>query len=158
MADEYAIWNGPRFWAKVNKTDSCWFWLSTINAQGYGQYNKRISGKSVSFKAHRVAWEISYGPIPNGMCVCHSCDNPPCVNPEHLFLGTHSENMADMVSKGRGNIGERHGRSKLTSTQVAEIRSLLSVGELTCTQIASRYGVKHGCISNIRTGRRWGKV
>jgi hypothetical protein len=91
-----------RFWAYVQKTASCWVWTGTQSDNGYG----RIWGKGRHIKAHRFSWELHNGPIPEGMHVCHKCDTPACVNPEHLFLGTASDNMRDMVAKGRHSWGE----------------------------------------------------
>lgn len=86
-----------RFWSKVQKTDDCWLWRATRFPKGYGQI--KIKGRRRL--AHRVAWELTNGPIPDGLQVCHHCDNPPCVRPDHLFLGTQSDNIQDAVSKGR---------------------------------------------------------
>ena len=93
-----------RFWDKVEKTDGCWVWTASKNRQGYGYF--RFDGKMR--KAHRMAWLFAIGEIPEGMMVCHSCDNPSCVNPEHLWLGTGQDNMDDMNTKGR------HGFTKRT--------------------------------------------
>lgn len=119
-----------RFWMKVQKTSSCWLWVASKTSLGYGQ----IGGGEKMHKAHRVSWELHNGVIPegegyHGTCVLHKCDNRACVNPEHLFFGTIADNVADMDVKGRrtharvGAPGENHGRAKLTTAQVLDIRS-----------------------------------
>ncbi|KKN16791.1 hypothetical protein LCGC14_0972530, partial [marine sediment metagenome] len=85
-----------RFWGKVKKTNSCWMWVATLHA-GYGYVG--LNGKDYS--AHRISWEIHFGKIPEGMLVLHKCDNPPCVNPKHLWIGTRKQNTQDMIKKGR---------------------------------------------------------
>jgi hypothetical protein len=91
-----------RFWQYVVETEGCWLWTGTINKAGYGQITPRKGHKAL---AHRLSWMMLRGDIPPGMCVLHHCDNPPCVNPEHLFIGTAKDNMQDMYRKGRARPG-----------------------------------------------------
>jgi predicted XRE-type DNA-binding protein len=135
----------------------CWEWKSSLYPNGYGQvwFEGRMQ------KAHRVVYELVIGPIPegegyHGTCVCHTCDNRKCVNPDHLFLGSHDENMHDMKSKGRAPRmqGEAHGQSKLTADQVREIRRLSEEG-LTQRAIANRFGISRPHVSYIVNGKYW---
>ena len=129
-----------RFWAKVEKrgADECWPWTGCrLPRGGYGQIGALVDGQWRSVLASHVAWELHFDPVPAGQCVLHSCDNPPCVNPEHLFLGTYQDNSDDKLAKGRhrygkGNRygsgrmppkGEAHGMAKLTVDEVRAIRA-----------------------------------
>ncbi len=105
--------------------NGCRVWQGVTGTNGYGQV--RIDG--VVRLPHRVAWHLASGPIPRGLFVCHRCDNPPCINVDHLFLGTHAENMRDMVSKGRSTRGGRNGNAKLDGDSVALIRAELAAGK-----------------------------
>jgi hypothetical protein len=107
-------------------------------------------------KAHRLAWEREHGEIPSGMCVLHSCDNPPCVNPKHLFLGTQRDNAKDRYRKGRSAKGENHGRSKLDAEAVREIRELR--GKMSQERIGRRFGVAQTVISRVQRREIWRHV
>lgn len=128
-----------RFWQKVDKSSACWVWMGARNARGYGHFKLR---KRVQV-AHRVAWVISHGSISDGLVVCHKCDTPSCVNPDHLFIGTQADNVRDMVSKKRGvNLsGERHWNAKLSDLQVVEIRERYAQGDTTYQELAHEYQV-----------------
>jgi hypothetical protein len=147
-----------RFWAMVNKGEDneCWLWEGTRNEDGYG--NIQINNHCE--KAHRLSYELFIGNIPEGMCVCHKCDNPPCVNPKHLFLGTKLDNTRDRDAKGRGIFfsGEKHNMAKLTENQVREIRSSITGKRGELTMISERYGVSVSCISGIIHRRTWKEV
>lgn len=142
------------FWPKVNKTETCWPWTSTVNEGGYGIYQRK---NQWHLYAHRVSWTITFGDIPQGMCVCHRCDNPPCCNPTHLFLGTRTDNLEDMTRKGRRSRGESVG-GKLTAEQVADIRRRYRYGNMQTgsTELAKEFGVRNGYINRIASGQVWG--
>ena len=158
-----------RFWNKVQKTDACWLWTASIGSHGYGQLN--IEGKPET--AHRLSWLIHNGNIPSGLFICHTCDNRRCVNPDHLFLGTQSDNMRDALSKGKSCLaqpnvmvahpekrhwGSKNPRSKLTEEQVKEMRSMYTPGQITMAQIAEKYGVTRHAVGNIVKRRLWKQV
>jgi len=159
---------GPaaRFWQHVNLTGDCWLWTANRQKAGYGRF--WAEGATVS--AHRFAYVLAYGVIPTGMDVCHRCDNPSCVRPSHLWLGTHDDNMADKTAKGRapkgdGNgsrthperlqRGEQHHGAKLTTPEVVAIRALHAAGGMTYTAIGRRYGMDPTTISDIVRRHIW---
>lgn len=152
----YNQYNTPglavRFWEKVVRRgpDDCWEWAASRHTKGYGQI---LDG--TLRKAHRVSWELANGPVPDGMFVCHTCDNPPCVNPAHLWLGTNAENIRDAFAKGRiDRRGQANGRRKLTVTQVQSIRERRATGERVM-DLAREYGVNISTVVRITAGRSW---
>ncbi len=140
-----------RFRTHIKKTKGCWEWQLRKDKDGYGIFTI----KSKSKKAHRISYEINKKEIPSGMHVLHKCDNPSCVNPAHLFLGTHQDNMVDMAVKGRRS-GEKNPRSKLSENSVYFIRKLHKKGGITQTAIAKTYGVTQATVSSVVRGKSWG--
>lgn len=139
-----------RFWSKVERgePEACWEWQGARKASGYGNLSLGPPDY-VTDTAHRVAYELAYGPIPDGLIVCHTCDNPPCVNPKHLWLGTHSDNGLDMVAKGR----DPRTNLRLPWDQVCEIRRLRASGA-TKKSIAETFGISEWHVGNIAAYRR----
>jgi hypothetical protein len=139
-----------RFWSKVDKSGKCWVWTGTHDGEGYGLFKMR--GKM--FKAHRLSYELTYGPLPAGHFACHQCDYPSCVNPAHIFAGKPAENSRDMVAKGRSAKGERASHSKLIPEQVRQIKQRLLLGE-GYASLGRAFGVTNVNIRCIATGRYW---
>ena len=170
-------------WSRIKRTDdplSCWEWQGARIPAGYGSINpKAHEGEKL---AHRLVWHVTYGPIPEGQWVLHKCDNPPCCRPDHLFLGTHRDNMTDMASKGRqwtqrypervvrGDAhpmrrnpdllkwGERNPRAKLTEGQVVEIHRRYAAGGISQPALAAEYGVDQALIWRIVHRKAWRHV
>jgi hypothetical protein len=143
-----------RFWDKVHKLPgarACWEWRATRTVWGYGQF--WLNGRHQ--QAHRVAYELQVGPVPDGLLVLHRCDNRRCVRRSHLRLGTHEANMADMVKKERQVRGERNNTAKLTEEQVLEIRTIYAAKQATQTELGLRYGVTQAMISEVVRGKSW---
>jgi hypothetical protein len=148
------------FLSKIHKTETCWIWNSCYDNRGYG----RVSIRNQYYRASRVSFHIHNGSLGDGLEVCHSCDNPPCVNPDHLFLGTRTDNERDKWAKGRGNDafnrpenkarGERINTNKLTEGQVLDVIDRLKRGERPAA-IGNLYGVTYSCIYLIKTGKNW---
>ena len=142
-----------RFWAKVAKGQGCWLWTGTLGRRGYGvviRAQKRI-------RAHRFAWTLEHGAIPDGLWVLHKCDNPRCVRPDHLFLGTHRDNVNDQVAKLRHMRGERNGRARFTEAQIQAIREAHAAGA-TQVALAKQYGTTQPRISAIVLRKLWRHV
>lgn len=144
-----------RFFQYVNKTDTCWLWVGgTKSDKGYGGFY--LNGKNMG--AHRASWILHYGEIPEGMHVCHTCDNPKCVNPEHLFLGTNADNRQDSVDKGRANggsiPGSQHYNHKVTEDIVLLIRKLRSEGHKQ-KDLAVQFNLDPTTISDIIRRKSW---
>ena len=148
------------FWSHVDKSGNCWVWTAARFDSGYGAF----SAGANNVRAHRFAYELVYGTIPDDMLVCHHCDNPPCVRPDHLFLGSNSDNMKDMHAKGRGsginpprNRGEQNGSAKLTTDQVLIIRQQHADGiHIKC--LAVIFGVSWQTIKAIVARKIWKHV
>lgn len=136
----------------VKPDGTCLVWVGSRDRDGYGR--TRNSG-GPSRRVHRIAWELAHGTIPDGLIVRHRCDNPPCINVDHLELGTTADNNRDRHIRGRDVRGHRQHSSKLTPDDVRVIRARLHTGE-TCTPIARDYGVRPWTIQGIRDGRTWG--
>lgn len=153
-----------RFWAKVNKNGPapatqpslgpCWLWTGATTVWGYG----KLTADKKWRMSHRWSYEMAHGPIPEGLAVCHRCDVPACVRPDHLFLGTLRDNTRDMYAKGRaalmGAEGMKNSHAKLTDKQVLAIRQRFDDGEL-IVALAVEHGLTRAAISNIVNGRTW---
>ena len=145
-----------RFWEKVDKreVDECWNWQAGKDKKGYGEFD--------SWRAPRFSWTLANGQIPEGLYVCHHCDNPSCVNPKHLFLGTPLDNSRDGLTKGLSaklsQKGEKNPSAKLTANQVREIRFIYQGGDISCGKLAPMFGVDRITIYEIVTRKNWKEV
>lgn len=151
--DHLAIARKLERYSMPEPNSGCILWLRGCSPQGYGHIK---IGPRTTRLAHRVAYHVAFGPIPSGLSVCHKCDVPSCINPNHLFLGTNADNVADKVAKGRATAvrGAKHHKARLTKTQVVAIRA----DPRTHKEIAVAYGVSRGAISSIKAATSWGYV
>lgn len=141
-----------RFWSKVDKSGDCWLWRASINRRGYGQFkiHDHGGGKQKVMESHRVAWLLENGDIPDGIQVCHKCDNPPCVRPSHLFLGTAKDNSRDMARKGRSSMSA----AKLTPEDAVAIRNEYASG-LSSYKIADNRHMSQRTVMHVLNGYTW---
>lgn len=149
----------------------CWLWTGPLSYNGYGLLAIWNGKASRNIRAHRFNWERAHGPIPPGMHACHRCDVRSCCNPDHIFIGTHADNMQDAVRKGRTSQGAAHraiirrvaargsrnGKALLTEADIPIIRQRLAAGEV-ARVIAADFGVSPPTISDVKTGRKWSHV
>lgn len=146
-----------RFWSKVDKSGECWIWTAAKTGKGYGHI--RLLGKD--WLAHRFSYVVEVGGIPAGMLVCHPCDNPACVRPDHLFVGSNRDNTIDMTRKGRGKHavlnGEQNGQAKITREVVLQIRADSRSG-LSHREIAQKFGISQPHVSNVVNVRKWKSI
>ena len=141
---------------ELNKDNGCWEWQHATSSKGYGQI--KIPKQRKQIPAHRLSYLIHYGEIPDGMLVCHKCDNPKCVRPSHLFLGSYADNSQDMAKKDRHLFGEKHPHNKLTEIHVRRIHSLFHDDGVSQGKIAQIYGIGQSTVWKILHGYRWEKV
>ena len=153
-----------RFWAKVDRRgpDDCWEWTAGC-VSGYGAIRSSSHANGIRgtmLKAPRVSWELHRGPNPNGLHVCHHCDNPPCVNPAHLFLGTPADNARDRDSKKRRRQpkGGLNGRAKLSELDVKAMRFFYSMGSVSAREVGHMFGVSKTTSHEIMRGEKWSHV
>jgi hypothetical protein len=144
-----------RLWEDVDRREEheCWEWQGNRTNKGYGRFNYLKK----TYFTHRVAWELHNGTIPDGMVICHRCDNRSCCNPAHLFLGTQSENVADMIHKDRNARGKRNTNAKLVDSDIVAIRQLADAG-VTVSSIAEQYGIAYQTVRRIVRRSGWKHV
>lgn len=147
---QYTTDDAARFWANVDTSGDCWLWRASKDKDGYGHF--RVHGQHI--RAHRFSYILAHSFIPARLIVCHRCDNPSCVNPSHLLLGTHTDNIADRDAKKRTAKGDRNGYAKIAAEAIPAIRKRYANGE-TQTALAIEYGVTQSAISRIIHHETW---
>jgi len=150
-----------RFWSKVIKGDGCWLWTGAHGPDGRGQIQVK-SGDTRLTSATRVSWMLHYGPVPRELSVLHKCDNPPCVNPDHLFLGTAKDNIRDCILKGRfrhlvPRRGESNNNAKLTIDRAIQVRHAFAAGA-TVSALSRRFGIARSTVRSVVHGETWDGV
>lgn len=154
MVRTFGLTLEERFWNLVEKTDSCWLWKGSKVPKGYGTF--RFNNKN--YRAHRVSWQLAHGPIgDNEICVLHKCDNPNCVRPDHLFLGTNKDNTNDMLLKGREARGERNGHARLDCEKVVAMRRARANG-IPFSKLGKMFNVSYVTAFDACTGKTWKHV
>ena len=158
-------WRGPkptdevaRFWSKVEKTDGCWLWTGVVDKKGYGLFMRTRPNPSRRVFAHRFAYYLTYGSVSSEFHVCHRCDNPRCVNPAHLFVGTAMDNHEDSKRKGRQAQGERCPQARFTESQVIAMRERYRAGGISLTELGREYDADFRTIWLIVRGVTWKHV
>lgn len=152
-----------KFWEKVGicGEDECWEWRASKNNKGYGNFYVSIgNSKDDHWLAHRMSYKLSYEGFDKSLCVLHKCDNPPCVNPKHLWQGTNYDNVQDKLNKGRMRDmkGENNSGNKLTESKVKEIRELYATGNYTYEDLGKMFDVHYSTIGYVNNGRLWSHV
>ena len=155
-------WNAShveeRFWSFVDKSGECWVWTAGTK-NGYGVFHPK---GGVWLLAHRYSYELANGTIPGGLFVLHECDNPPCVRHDHLFLGTHADNIHDSMRKGRARsysaVGEEHHNHKVTEDDVRQLRALYDAGGVGCTTLGRMFGIHEDTARQIAKRKTWKHV
>jgi len=140
---------------RVEKTETCWIWTGSKRPDGYGVFH--AGGKTNATSAHRLSWKLYHGEIPEGLVLRHMCDNPICVNPDHLKLGTLKDNSTDRILAGNSCPGSKNSKAKLDEEKVKEIKNLIQIG-LSGAEIGRRFGVTRTCINAIKNSRTWKHV
>lgn len=143
-----------QFWSRASRVGECWIWQGSLTTNGYG----RLLVKGRWLGTHKIAFLLSHGSVPDGLEVCHTCDNRACIRPDHLFLGTHRENMQDMKTKGRSTYGTKHFNAQLTEDDIRQIRALYVPWKVTCRQLGEMFGTSYKNISRIVRREAWAHV
>lgn len=148
-----------RFFNKVQKTSRCWLWTASSNRKGYGQFGVKMGRWKIKY-AHRMSYEFFVGKIPKGFLVLHKCDVPLCVNPDHLWIGTHMDNCKDKIKKGRmaDTKGQKNGRAILSEDEVRRMRKMYLTGKYSQVELGKFFGIKKSMANRVITKVAWKHV